>query len=124
MQDFQKLDIWQKSHALTLQIYEVTATYPNNEQFGLMNQMRRSAASIPTNIAEGCGRNSKPDFARFIDIALGSANELHYQLILSRDLKYIDSETFDKSADNVIEVRRMMYGFRSNLAHPNRKTHN
>ena len=118
MQDFQKLDIWQKGHELTLQIYQITTAYPNNEQFGLVNQMRRAAASIPTNIAEGCGRNSKPDFARFIDIALGSINELHYQLVLSRDLKYLDSETFDKLVENVVEVRRMMYGFRTSLVKP------
>ena len=87
MQDFTKLLVWEKSHALTLKIYNLTSRFPSQEQFGLIFQMQRSAASIPSNIAEGCGRDSQAELKRFVTIAMGSASELHYQLILSRDLK-------------------------------------
>jgi four helix bundle protein len=115
MQNFQKLDIWQTGHELALRIYQVTTAYPSAEQYGLVSQMRRSVAFIPTNIAEGSGRHSKPDFAQFIDIVLGSSSELHYQLILSHNLKYIDTATFSQLEAMLIEVQRMMYGFRSSL---------
>jgi four helix bundle protein len=115
MQNFQKLDIWQKSHELALHIYQITTTYPANEQYGLVSQMRRAVTSIPTNIAEDSRRNSKPDFARFIDIAIGSGSELHYQLILSRDLNYIDMPTFNQLETLLTAVLRMMYGFRNSL---------
>ena len=75
MQDFKKLQVWQKSHDLTLRMYELTSRFPREEMYGLTNQIRRACASIPTNIAEGCGRGSSADFARFLHIAMGSANE-------------------------------------------------
>lgn len=82
MRDFRKFSVWEKSHKLTLAIYKSTSTYPKEERYGLTNQMRRSASSIPSNMAEGCGRNTQPQLAQFLDIAFGSASELEYHLIL------------------------------------------
>ncbi len=111
MRNFHELDIWLKSHLLTLNIYSITSTYPKEEVFGLTSQMRRSASSIPTNIAEGCGRNTNPDFKRFLTIATGSASELEYQLILSKDLKLISDLKFKELEKEVTELRRMIHGF-------------
>ena len=86
MQDFRNLSVWRLAHELTLAAYRETSRFPSSEQFGLTSQMRRSAASIATNIAEGCGRGSDADFGRFLQIALGSASELEYQLLLAADL--------------------------------------
>jgi four helix bundle protein len=90
MKDFRNLQVWEKSHMLTLSNYDATRPFPREELFGLSSQIRRAAASIPTNIAEGCGRSSDPDFARFLQIAFGSACEVEYHLILARDLRYVD----------------------------------
>ncbi len=111
MRVFQELKIWQRSHEFTLRIYESTKTFPKEELYGLTSQMRRSASSIPTNIAEGCGKNSNPDFARFINIAMGSAAELEYQLILSKDLQYISERDFDSLYNELVEIRRMINTF-------------
>jgi len=92
MKDYKSFIVWQKSHQLTLDVYKALNTFPKEELFGLTSQMKRSSSSIPTNIAEGCGRNSDKDFARFLIIAFGSANELEYQFILSRDLSFINDE--------------------------------
>lgn len=88
MRDFQQLEFWQRSHRLTLQVYHLTKSFPKEEVYGLASQMRRSASSIPTNIAEGCGRHST-ELKRFLIIAAGSTSELQYQFILSKDLGYI-----------------------------------
>lgn len=108
MQNFRKLSVWDKSHNLTLVIYKATSSYPTEERFGLKSQMRRSASSIPTNIAEGCGRNSKLQLAHFLNIASGSASELEYQTLLSRDLRYINDETYKDITEKVIEVKKML----------------
>ncbi|MEM7800608.1 MAG: four helix bundle protein [Chloroflexota bacterium] len=110
MQDFKNLIVWQKSHKLTLDIYQLTKGFPNDEKFGLTNQMRRSSASIPTNIAEGCGRGTDVDFARFLQISMGSASELEYQLILAKDLGYLDQEMSRKFQMTVNEIKRMLTG--------------
>lgn len=108
MRDFRNLKVWEKSHGLTLAVYKCTSSFPKQELYGLTSQMRRSSSSISSNIAEGCGRNTQPQFARFLNIAFGSASELEYQLILSKDLKFIDSADFDNLLDNVTEVKRML----------------
>ena len=89
MRDYKKYLVWEKSHQLTLDIYRNVISFPKEELFGLISQIKRSSSSIPTNIAEGCGRNSDKDFCRFLYIAFGSANELEYQIILSIDLDFI-----------------------------------
>jgi four helix bundle protein len=78
MQDFHDLKVWGKAHQLTLDVYKITCDFPKNELYGLISQMRKSSASFPTNIAEGCGRNGGPELARFLQIALGSASEIEY----------------------------------------------
>ena len=89
MQDFKKLKVWQNSHNLTLAIYRATESFPSPELYGLTTQMRRSCSSIPANIAEGCGRDGDAEFARFLRIAMGSAAELDYHLLLARDLGFL-----------------------------------
>jgi len=110
MQDFRNLKVWQKGHAITLLVYQATGGFPKHELFGLTSQMRRSASSIPTNIAEGCGRGSDSDFGRFLQIAMGSACELDYQLLLSRDLSYLSAEVHEQIGQEVSEVKRMLAG--------------
>ena len=108
MQDFRKLKVWEKGHALTLAVYRASTAFPKTETFGLTSQMRRSASSVPTNIAEGCGRGSDPDFSRFLQIAMGSASELDYQLLLARDLSYLAETAYLQLCQEVSEVKRML----------------
>lgn len=115
MRDFKKLQVWQKSHSLTLEIYKITSLFPKDELYGLVSQMRRSSSSIPTNIAEGCGRESNIDFNRFLTIAKGSASELEYQLLLAKDLNYIDSVAFLSLNEKINEIRKMIYGYGAKL---------
>ena len=100
MRDFRKLKVWEKAHHFTLQVYEITNNFPHDERFGLTVRLRRAAASVPTNIAEGCGRNSERELARFMGIAAGSANEVEYQLILARDLNYVRDEIYIENLIN------------------------
>lgn len=95
MKDFRDLKVWEKAHHLTLALYEVTRTFPKDEVYGLSRQIRSAAASIAANIVEGCGR-SEGDFCRFLQIAMGSASELEYFLLLSHDLALIDVETHER----------------------------
>jgi len=90
--DFRKLSVWQKSYQLTLKMYRLTGSFPKEEVFGITSQMRRAAASIPANIAEGSGRGGDQELRRFCQIALGSANELEFFAMLSRDLGYLDAQ--------------------------------
>ena len=108
MQDFRNLKVWEKSHNLVLDVYTITKSYPLDEKFGLTNQMRRASMSIPTNIAEGCGRGSDIDFARFVQIAMGSACELEYLFILSSDLKYVEVNISKELSNNIREIKRML----------------
>ena len=115
MQDFRNLTIWHKAHELTLDIYCLTREYPRTETYGLVSQMRRSASSIPTNIAEGCGRYSNKELARFIQIAMGSCSELEYQVLLSRDLKYLSIENYNQVMPKVIILKKMIASFLKGL---------
>ena len=116
VRDFHELKVWVKAHRLVVSIYEVTQPFPSEERFGLTRQIRRTAVSIPSNIAEGCGRNTEPEMARFLDIASGSASELDYQILLARDLRYLDEDNYQKLAHQVQEVRRMLYAFMKKVA--------
>ena len=111
MKDFRKQKVWQKSHQLTLDIYEVTKRFPKDEIYGLTNQIRRSCASIPANIAEGCGRNSEADFSRFLQMAMGSATELEYHLLLSHDLGILNDADFENLSKETVEVKQMLTSF-------------
>lgn len=116
MRDFQKLLIWEKSHFLTIKVYTITQSFPKQELYGLISQMRRSAASVPTNIAEGCGRNSIPELKRFLAIASGSLAELHYQLILSHDLQYLSGPNFEELTNEAIQIKKMIYTYGEKLS--------
>lgn len=90
MQDFTKLVVWQKAHNLTINIYKLTSQITSEEKFGLISQIRRASISIESNIAEGCGRDGDRELARFVDISMGSSFELRCQLMIARDLNYIN----------------------------------
>jgi four helix bundle protein len=109
MRNFHQLSIWSNGHLLTLKIYTLTKSFPKEETFGLISQMRRAAYSVPCNIAEGCGRNTVPEFKRFLTIATGSASELEYQLFLSKDLGYISETVFKDLELETIQLRKMIY---------------
>ena len=115
MRDYLHLEIWQRSHNLTLKIYSVTKAFPREEIYGLTSQMRRSAASIPTNIAEGCGRDSLLELKRFLTIAAGSSSELQYQFILSKDLNYINETLFKELFEEISQIRRMIFSYSEKL---------
>lgn len=108
MKDFRQLKVWERSHQLALTIYKATKEFPKEELYGLTSQIRRSSMSIPTNIAEGCGRFTDADFARFLQIAMGSASETEYQLILAHDLEFLPNDSYEKLRNDVEEVKRML----------------
>jgi four helix bundle protein len=91
-------------------MYQITASFPHEELFGLTSQFRRASASIPANIAEGCGRDSDADFRRFLQIAMGSASELEYHVLLSRDLGFVGAADYESLAEGITEVKRMLTG--------------
>jgi four helix bundle protein len=103
--------VWQQSYKITLKIYKISSSFPKEELFGLSSQIRRSAVSIGSNIAEGCGRSSDPDMKRFLIISAGSCSELEYQSLLSKDLGYISVTTFKEVSENIISIRKMLYAF-------------
>ena len=104
MRDFRKLKLWDKAHSLTLHIYRASKGFPRDELFGLTSQMRRAAASVCANVAEGCGRRGGAEFARFLDIAMGSASELEYHILLSADLQLVDRDTYVQLNSAVVQV--------------------
>jgi len=111
VQDYRKLRVWERAHRLTLMVYRETAGFPETERYGVTSQLRRSAASVPANIAEGSGRSTARDFARFLDIAMGSAKEVDYHLLLSRDLGYLTPETHAALERDLHETSRMLTSF-------------
>ena len=115
MRNFLTLEIWKRSHLFTLKIYNITKSFPREELFGLSSQMRRSSSSIPTNIAEGAGRNTNPQFAQFLQFSSGSCSEIQYQLILSKDLTYISEEVFKELHSEIIEIRKMIFHYAGKL---------
>ena len=110
VKDFRDLQVWQKAHHLTLAVYRRTASFPSDERYGLTTQLRRSSSSIAANLAEGCGRNGDAELARFCSIAMGSASELDYHLLLARDLKLLKVTDYAELARHTTEVKRMLTG--------------
>jgi four helix bundle protein len=110
MQDFRKLMVWKKGHELALKAYSLTTTFPKDELYGLSSQIRRAAASIPANIAEGCGRGGNAELARFLQIALGPASELEYHFLLAHDLKHLPTPEYNLVSADVSEIKRMIVG--------------
>lgn len=115
VKDFRDLHVWQKAHQLTLVVYRHTASFPREELYGLTTQLRRSASSIAANLAEGCGRNGDAELARFCSIAMGSASELEYHLLLARDLNLLNTADHADLAQQATEVKRMLTGLLQKL---------
>ena len=111
-QRFNDLKVWQRSHALVLEVYRRTASFPDGERFGLISQLRRAAVSVPTNIAEGSKRQRSQDYARFLNIAEGSLAEVEYLLLLSRDLDYLTPEVNQTLQGEAEEIARMLHALR------------
>ena len=115
---FRDLLVWQKAHALVLEIYRATSAFPSAERFGLISQLRRSAGAVPTNIVEGYKKKSRKELLYFLNTADTSLEESKYHLILARDLDYIDEETFDRLTMMCDEVGRMLFGLQKSLPVP------
>ena len=122
MRDFKKIQVWEKAHQFTLRLYKATSFFPKEEIYGLTSQIRRAAASIPANIAEGCGRDTQAELARFVHIAGGSASELEYHLILAHDLGYIDDKAYPELDSAINEIKRMLNGFEKTVQSNARKS--
>lgn len=115
MRNFKKYDIWNLSHQLTLDVYAVTSNFPKDEMYGITSQIRRSSLSIPTNISEGCGRESDSEFNRFLSIALGSASETEYLLLLSKDLKLIKDDLYTELNKTINLIKKKIYTLKQKL---------
>ncbi len=115
MKDFRTLKVWQKAHQFALAVYKTTKDFPREELYGLTSQIRRSSISIPTNIAEGAGRFTDKDFARFLQISMGSASEAEYQLLLARDLGFMNDEHYNTLQTQVVDVKKMLASFLQTL---------
>jgi four helix bundle protein len=123
MQDYRKLSVWKKSHLLAISVYKATGVFPKEEMFALTSQIRRACASIPANIAEGCGRGGGAELGRFLQIASGSTHELEYHLLLAKELGYLKPEKHDKISSQVNEIKRMLSALISKIKaeHPVKK---
>jgi four helix bundle protein len=108
MRNYRDLEVWKLSHKLTLELYAASKKFPKDEMFGLTSQLRRATLSIGANLAEGCGRRTSPEFARFIRIAMGSASELDCHLLLCRDFGFVSNEFYERNAKDLIRGRKML----------------
>jgi four helix bundle protein len=108
MSDYKKLRVWKYAHKLVLQIYQTTKSFPEEEKYGIVSQIRRSASSIPTNIAEGCGQLDNSNLVRFLGIARGSAFELEYLILLSKDLDYLKKEEYSEFNEKIEQLIGMI----------------
>ena len=111
MKDFKSLKTWNRAHELTLRVYSATKSFPRDEAFGLTSQLRRACASVPANIAEGCGRSGDAELARFLVIAAGSASEVEYHLLLAHDLNYLNDTEYAQLDGEINELKRMLTAF-------------
>lgn len=109
MRGFRNLIVWQKSHSLVLKIYKITAKFPSDEKFGIISQIRRAGVSIPNNIAEGSGRKSDKEFAQFLSVSMGSANEVEYLIELSKDLGFLNLKEAENLFSLIAEIQSMLY---------------
>ena len=115
MNNYKELIVWKKAIDLVIEVYKLTDNFPNNEQFGLTSQIRRAAVSVPSNIAEGAGRRSSKEFEHFLSISLGSCFELETQIIISQELKYINSDNCNVFEQLISEVQKMIRGLQKSL---------
>ena len=115
MRNYRDLEVWKLSHKLTLELYVASRKFPKDEIFGLTSQLRRATISIGANLAEGCGRRTSPEFACFIRIAMGSASELDYHLMLCRDFGFLSNEFYERNSKELIRVRKMLSALLSSV---------
>jgi len=115
VRNFRDLQVWRKAHQLTVSVYQATAVFPGHEQYRVSSQMRRCCVSIPSNIAEGCGRGGQVELARYLQIARGSASELEYQLLLARDLAFLETAEYERLACDLTEVEKMLATYRQTV---------
>ena len=115
MRNYRDLQVWTKAHSLTLDLYRLSRQFPKEELYGLVAQLRRAASSIGANLAEGCGRRTQPEFARFTRLAMGSASELDYHLLLSRDLGLVKDDDYQRASRGLTEVRKMLTSLLSSI---------
>ena len=115
MHNFEKLNFWKKSIELAKKVYLATTEISSDEKYGLISQIKRASVSIPSNIAEGSGRNSNKEFSHFLAVSLGSAFELQTQLILMKELNMLNYEKVDELINDVVEIQKMIYRFKNNL---------
>lgn len=115
MRDFRKYDVWHLSHQLVLDIYKVSKNFPKEEIFNVTSQLRRACVSIPTNISEGCGRNSDKEFAQFLNIALGSISETEYLIILSADLNFLNKELAENLLKNINQIKSKIFSLKQRI---------
>lgn len=115
MRDFHKYVVWEKSHRFVVDLYRASQDFPPFEMYGLTSQIRRASISIPSNVAEGCGRESDVEFSRFLEIAFGSASEVEYQLLLARDLGYLNAEVYGCLNTQVVEIKKMLAALKLSL---------
>jgi four helix bundle protein len=111
MKDYRNLQVWAKAHQLTLAVYQATKIFPKDELYGMTSQIRRAAVSIPANIAEGCGKEGDAELGRYCQIAMGSASELDYHLLLAHDLEILDNTVYQTLNQQLTEIRRMLNAF-------------
>jgi four helix bundle protein len=116
VQDFRKLKVWEKAHAVTLAVYRQTARFPPDERFGLTIQMRRTASLVPRNIADGCGRATDAEFWKCLSGAMGAGNQLEYQLLLAHDLGFLPKDDYQHLSADATEVKRMLAGLMNTLS--------
>ena len=121
MGTYKDLMVWQKSMLLARRVYEITARFPSDEKYGMVSQMRRRTVSIPSNIAEGYGREREREHSHFLYISLGSSNELETQMILSHDFQYVDGQDYQEIMDLNSEVNKMLSSLIFKLRHPDPK---
>lgn len=124
MKDFKTQTVWQRSHKLTVEIYRATRNFPKEEMYGLTSQIRRAISSIPTNIAEGCGRRTNAELANFLNIASGSASEVEYEIFLSKEVGYITDEQHEAWTKEIREIRSMLSAYITKVIEANEKTDN
>ena len=113
--DYQKLNVWKQAHEWVQEVYRNSRDFPKEEKFGLTDQLRRAAVAVPTNLAEGCGRKSERDVSHFIQIAIGSANESEYLILLAKDLGYLRQEKASELTDSIVSIRKQLIAFQKRI---------
>jgi four helix bundle protein len=111
MRNFKDLEVWEEAHKIALTIYKLTKNFPKEEVYGITSQLRRSGLSVPTNIAEGCGRGSQAELKRFCDIVMGSASEVEYLLLFCRDLGLIEESSYSEINEQLITLKKRLNAF-------------